>query len=103
MNSDEIKKLPEWGDQKSLDHELARARVERIFTAQAPHPSNLEKHETVINWSQQMAMVLFEVVPECEEKAIAMRKLQESCMWANEAISRHSVVPSPRESNTEKI
>lgn len=91
MTEEEIKNLPNWGDSKSLEMEIARARVQRIFTAQAPHPSNIEKHEAIINWSQNMAMIIFEVVPECDEKNLAMRKLQEATMWANEAISRHSL------------
>ena len=86
-----LDELPAWGDAETLDRTLARARVEKIFTAQAPHPSNLEKHEAVINWAQNFALIIFEEVPECDEKNIAMRKLQEATMWANEAISRHSI------------
>lgn len=86
-----LDELPQWGDGESLERSLARARVERIFTAQAPFPSNIPKHEAIINWSQNLALVIFETVPDCEEKTIAMRKLQEATMWANEAISRHSI------------
>lgn len=84
----ELDKLPDWGNEKEMDLELRRAMLAKVFTVQNPKQNHISKHETVVNWAQNLAMVIFEFCPESVEREDALKRLQECVMWANEAISR---------------
>ena len=46
-------------------------------------------HNGVRNGALDYARYLNEVIPECPEKTIAIRRLEEVAMWANKAIAQN--------------
>lgn len=65
--------------------------IERIFSYHAPLNSETRtKHEDVRTVMRNAAEYFSNVLPDCPEKTLAIRKLQEAMMYANSAIAQHS-------------
>lgn len=66
--------------------------IESIFSyhpATSVHVQHF--HETVRSEVKAVAQIFMEDLPDCPEKTIAIRKLQEAMMFANSAIAQHAV------------
>ena len=59
---------PDWGEDKRKHHMLARATC--LVTAKE----------------------IFQLCPDCAERTLAIRKVEEAMMWTNAAIARHPLV-----------
>lgn len=63
--------------------------LENRFTYHAPKPGQPDTYTKIRTSGLASALVIEALCPECEERNIAFRKLEEAVMWANAAIARH--------------
>jgi hypothetical protein len=61
--------------------------VEQVFTYQSPTEQQIPKYAAVRDAFIDCAKVVLECVPECADRAVALRKLREARMDANAAIA----------------
>lgn len=73
------KNLPDWESDN----------ITNIFKVATPNPKDIEKLETIQYFGQQLASIIIDVCEESKEREIAIERVQEACMWANEAIARY--------------
>ena len=59
----------------------------RRFTYHAPDFAAVEKHEAVNAMTRSVALGLLDVVPQSRGLSLALTKLEEARMWANQAIA----------------
>ena len=65
--------------------------IEWIFSHHAPPNERVaQAHQNVRFQVKSVAHLFNETLPDCPEKTIAIRKLQEAMMFANSAIAQHS-------------
>lgn len=71
----------------------------------AYHPpatdATVNAHETVRREAGDLAALANELVPDGQEKALAMTKLEEFMMWSNAAIARAAAKPGGDGSTTD--
>lgn len=60
-----------------------------IFTYHAPKEGQPQKYENLREAGREIAVLIKDLVPDCEEKEIAINKVREAIMWANAAIAIH--------------
>lgn len=63
--------------------------LERIFTYHAPKGDQTERYKKIRSDAKELAITILEITPSCREQSVAIRKLEESVMWANAAIARN--------------
>ncbi len=56
------------------------------FEYQAPTPEHVANITLVRQGCATLAAIIAEAVPQCAERTLALRKLEECSMWANKAI-----------------
>ena len=68
--------------------ESDEARIENVFSFHPPaDPSVAQRHEHVRDALKLAAVALVGLVPECQERDVALDKLREAMMWANAGIA----------------
>lgn len=67
---------------------MTRDELETRFTYHAPHGDQPSKYDYIRNHAHVFAEVIDELCPDSREKSIAIMKLEEVVMWANESIAR---------------
>jgi len=58
------------------------------FTYHAPKNGQPVKYNKLRRWAFEFALQVDEMVPDGREKALALTKIEEACMWANAGIAR---------------
>lgn len=66
-----------------------KAHLERSFTYHPPKPGQPEKYEALRNKAKELAYLIDDLCPTCDEQFTALKRLGESIMYANAAIARH--------------
>lgn len=69
--------------------------IENNFTYHAPTAGQPEKYEAIRNKAKELATLLQATCPQSRELSVAMTELETSIFWANAAIARNPVNPSP--------
>ena len=64
-------------------------QIENNFKYHEPKPGQTEKYNLLRQKSKELAYLIDDLCPNSRERALAMTKLEESCMWANTAIARN--------------
>jgi len=64
--------------------------IKTRFTYHAPKPGQSEKYIAIRAKALEFAEMLTELVPECREQSLALTNLEQSVMWANAGIARHT-------------
>lgn len=64
--------------------------IENNFTYHKPKEGQAEKYVEIRDKAKQLAYLFDGSCPDSREKSLAITKLGESVMWANEAIARNS-------------
>lgn len=67
-----------------------KQQIEENFKYHAPKEGQPEKYEAIRNKSKELAHLIDELCPNSREKALAITNLEQTSMWANAAIARHS-------------
>ena len=68
--------------------ESDEARIENVFSFHpAADQSVAQRHEHVREALKLTAVALVALVPECQERDVALDKLREAMMWANAGIA----------------
>lgn len=68
------------------------SNVEDVMTYHAPTPDQLPKYAAVKEAITACAKVILEVVPQCADRTVALRKLREARMDANAAIALNGLI-----------
>lgn len=69
---------------------LSDEQLEHMFTYHAPHDEAVKTaHENVRALCRDLAITLNHHLPECPEKTLAIRKLEEMGFYAHAAIARN--------------
>lgn len=71
------------------------AKVEKHFTYHRPGGDQPERYTTLRAYAREMAMQMLKLVPDSQERDIAILKLEESIFWANAAIARNEQWAEP--------
>lgn len=66
--------------------------VENVFTYHEPTPAKLKAFVAFRNTAKILATLFLEDAPPTPERDLALRKLEESVMWANAAVARYPEV-----------
>lgn len=67
-----------------------RAELERLFNYHAPpNEAVKEAHWLVRKQMLGAAEMVVDNTPRCQERVVALRKLQEAMFWANAAVARN--------------
>lgn len=64
--------------------------IQQIFKYHPPTEAQIPIYEEMRNEHLATALFIERNCPESEERTLALRALQQSCMWANAAIAIHS-------------
>lgn len=68
---------------------MKKSRIENDFTYHAPKEGQPAKYEAIREKAKEMAYLVAGLVPDSEERNIALTKLEECVMWANAGIARN--------------
>ena len=68
---------------------IVESELEVRFTYHAPKGKQPEYYKIIRATGLQMAKDIRTLCPKCEERELALRKVEEAVMWANAAIARH--------------
>ncbi len=63
--------------------------IEMAFTYHAPNDEQIQKYTAIRAAAKQLARLIANSTAQSGEQTLALRKLQESVMWANAAIAFH--------------
>lgn len=63
--------------------------VKRRFKYKSPTEAQVQMLEKIRQITIDATIALYKVAPECEEKKIALTKLEECLLWMTQAILRH--------------
>lgn len=63
--------------------------VDNIFTYHPPKPGQQEKYGAIRNTAKSLAHLILAEAPPSAERTLALRKVEESVMWANASIARN--------------
>lgn len=68
-----------------------------VLTNQPPRgPEVVERFETLRIPAKELGHTILDVCPECAERTLAIRKLEEAVMWATKAVAVHQdQIPEP--------
>jgi hypothetical protein len=64
--------------------------IENRFTYHPPAPGQPELYEALRKQAKELAYLIWDSCPDSREKALALTALENSNMWANASIARHS-------------
>lgn len=69
--------------------------MDKLFNYHPPRKESIVKaHEAIREQCKELALTLHAKAPDCRERAIAVRKVEEAMMWGNAAVARnHEVYP----------
>lgn len=65
----------------------APGQYDQLFVHHSPGPKRVKKHEGLREFAIQYARYMEETIPASPERTLAIRKLQETLMWANAALA----------------
>lgn len=63
--------------------------VDNIFTYHSPKEGQAEKYTELRDLAKEVAVKIISLCPNTPERTLALRKLEESVMWANASIARN--------------
>jgi len=66
---------------------MTDAQIEEQFRHHPPTPEKAEAHAAVTTTLTQAAREINALVPDCRGKSLAITKLEEAKMWANQALA----------------
>ena len=69
--------------------ESEKNRIDNDFTYHAPKADQPERYGAIRAKAKELAELICRAVPEGQEKALAMVRLEEAVMWANAGIARN--------------
>lgn len=67
-------------------------QLESVFTYHSPSPEQLPKYAAIREAAKVYAKVLFDNVPACADRTVALRLVRESVMTANAAVALNGLV-----------
>lgn len=73
-----------------IKKEIEKELIKNRFTYHSPKPKNVPKFEKIREAARDMAVLLVDLCPTSPELTEALNKLDETVMYANASISRHS-------------
>lgn len=76
-------------ESKKMDQKPITIDIENIFTYHLPKGDQATRYKILRGACMGLAEMILEQTPMCREQSIAIRKLEEACMWANAAIARN--------------
>jgi 3-oxoacyl-[acyl-carrier-protein] synthase III len=65
------------------------ATIRNNFMYHAPKEENIQKFKEIRAEGRLFAKLVMDEVPECAERTLAFRKIEEAVMWANAALARN--------------
>jgi hypothetical protein len=68
--------------------------IDNIFTYHPPFGNQAERYEHIRNYAKALARTILTACPESAERTLALRKIEESVMWANSSIARNEKPPA---------
>lgn len=74
----------------SATDKLLLERIEKDFTYHPPQGDQAARYEKMRATAKEFAQLIVQLTPDGRERSVALTKLEESIMWANAAIARHS-------------
>lgn len=66
--------------------------LREIFTYHAPSPYQHDHYEAIRASALSLAITIYNAVPKCADRTVAIRKVREAVMTANAAIALHGLV-----------
>lgn len=63
--------------------------IENNFKYHKPMEKNIEKFKEIRDEGRTFAKLMMDEVPECPERTLAFRKIEEAVMWANAGLARN--------------
>lgn len=69
---------------------MDRRELDNRFTHHKPNDLQIQVYKKIRETAKEFAIYLNEVCPEGREKSLAMTNLEQTVMWANAGIARHS-------------
>ena len=66
---------------------ITAENVEKVFSYHAPDEDQIKKYAAIRAQAKDFARTILEVVPECADRSVALRKLRECVMDVNAAIA----------------
>jgi hypothetical protein len=75
--------------------------LENIFSYHKPHGDQPERYERIRAYAKGLATEIFHLCPESPERTLALRKVQEACMFANASIAINEAHRAPQVSAPE--
>jgi len=63
--------------------------IENNFKYHRPLEKNIAKFKEIRDEARTFAKLIMDEVPECAERTIAFRKIEEAVMWANAGLARN--------------
>lgn len=73
---------------------MRREMVEAAFTFYPPNPDTVEKYERFTAAFRDLALLVYDELPDSRERSLAFAHLQEGRMCANAAIAIHTKPPA---------
>ena len=73
---------------------VTQTEITRRFSYHAPTPQAVEKLRAIRNCGKLLGEMIVELCPAAPETSLAIRKLEETVMWANASIVR-PMAPEP--------
>lgn len=64
--------------------------IENVFRHHPPQPEQIEKYQALREKAKELAVLIEEACPNSREKSLAFTNLEQSVMWANTSIARHT-------------
>jgi hypothetical protein len=74
----------------SATDKMLTERIESDFTYHPPKGNEAEHYQKIRASAKALALLLVELCPDRRERSLALTHLEETVMWANAAIARHS-------------
>ena len=70
---------------------MDKAYVKKAFVYHAPFGTQQRRYQAIRDLGGEFASLIFEMCPDSPERTLAIRKLQETSMWANASIAINEV------------
>lgn len=69
--------------------------LDNVYTYHCPSDEQKIAYGEIRSYARSMATIITSRCPQSEERTLALRKLEESVMWANASIARNPNAPTP--------